>query len=88
LPVATHLRLARNRLTDASAATVAALPALVHLNVYGNENITDAALAALAGSSSLREVYLWRTGVTASGAARLREQRPELVVHLGATLEP
>jgi uncharacterized membrane protein len=85
LPVVTHLRLARNRLTDAGLGAVAALPALEHLNLYGNADVTDAALGVLAGAGSLRELYAWQTAVTAAGAARLREQRPDLTVDLGAT---
>jgi uncharacterized membrane protein len=88
LPAATHVRVAGNRLTDASAAAIAALPALTHLNLYGNDGITDSALLALVSNRSLREVYLWQTAVTATGAARLREQRPDLVVDLGAAAGP
>jgi uncharacterized membrane protein len=88
LPAATHVRVARNRLTDASAVAIAALPALTHLNLYGNDGITDGALLALVSNRSLREVYLWQTAVTATGAARLREQRPDLVVDLGAAAGP
>jgi uncharacterized membrane protein len=84
LPAATHLRLANNRLTDTSLAGLAASPALKYLNLYGNAGVTDAGLAALAGSSSLRELYLWQTAVTPAGAARLRGQRPGLVVDVGA----
>jgi uncharacterized membrane protein/mono/diheme cytochrome c family protein len=83
LPVVTHLRLARNRLTDNALAALATLQALEHLNLYGNAGITDSGLAALAASGSLRELYLWQTAVTAAGAARLREQRAELIVDLG-----
>jgi hypothetical protein len=88
LPSATHLRLARNRLTDAALADLAALPALEHLNLYGNAGITDLGLDALAASRTLREVFVWQTAVTPQGAARLREQRPELAVDLGATPAP
>ena len=85
LPAVTHLRLARNRLTDATLADLAALPALEHLNLYGNGEITDAGLGAFAASDALREIFLWQTAVTPAGAARLREQRPELTVDLGTS---
>jgi uncharacterized membrane protein len=88
LTAVTHLRLARNRLTDASASAIAALPALLHLNLYGNGNITDAALATLGGNGSLREIYLWQTAVTAAGVEALRKQRPDVVVDLGAAGQP
>jgi uncharacterized membrane protein/mono/diheme cytochrome c family protein len=85
LPAATHLRLARNRLTDAGLAGLTASPGLEYLNLYGNADITDAGLVALAASGSLRELYVWQTAVTPAGAARLREQRPGLIVDVGAT---
>jgi cysteine-rich repeat protein len=83
LPAATHLRLARNRLTDGALADLAALPALAYLNLYGNAGITDGGIAALAASRTLRELFVWQTAVSPDGAARLREQRPGLVVDLG-----
>lgn len=85
LPEATHLRLARNELTDASLAMLAALPKLEHLNLYGNALVGDAGLDTLAGSASLREVFLWQTAATDVGVARLRAQRPEILVDLGAS---
>ena len=81
---ATHLRLARNRLTDGGLAALAALPQLTHLNLYGNSGVTDAGLASLAASGSLRELYVWQTGASAEGVAQLRAQRPELIVDFGA----
>jgi len=88
LPEVTHLRLARNRLTDAGLTAIAASPALEHLNLYGNAGVTDAALVTLAGSGSLRELYVWQTAVTAVGVARLHEQLPKLAVDRGATTAP
>jgi hypothetical protein len=84
LPAVTHLRLARNRLTDGALASLAALPQLAYLNVYANAQITDAGLAQLARSTSLRELYVWQTGASAEGVAQLRSQRPELAVNFGA----
>jgi mono/diheme cytochrome c family protein len=84
LPAATHLRLARNELTDAALADLAASTHLEHLNLYGNAGITDGGLEALAEIATLREVFLWETGVTPAGAERLRAQRPDLTVSLGA----
>jgi hypothetical protein len=85
LPAVTHLRLARNRLTDRSLEALAALPRLEHLNLYGNASIGDAGLEVLATSATLRELYLWQTGVSAAGSARLRELQPNLSVTLGAS---
>jgi len=86
LPVATHLRLARNELTDDALALLAASPRLEHLNLYGNIGITDAGLETLAGILTLREVFLWQTAVTPVGAERLRAQRPDLTVNIGSTV--
>ena len=88
LPVATHLRLARNKLTDAALAGLASSPRLDHLNLYGNAAITDASIETLAGLAALREVFLWQTGVTDAGAARLRALRLDLSVDMGATRPP
>ncbi len=88
LPAVTHLRLPRNRLTNEGLAALASLPKLAHLNLYGNAGITDAAVETLAGIAALREVFLWQTGVTAAGAARLRALRPDLRVDVGAAAEP
>jgi uncharacterized membrane protein/mono/diheme cytochrome c family protein len=84
LPAVTHLRLGRNRITDRGLAALGELPLLEHLNLYGNSGITDPGLDSLAGIASLRELYLWQTGVSAAGVERLRQQRPDLRVELGS----
>jgi uncharacterized membrane protein len=88
LPAATHLRLARNELTDEALAALASSPQLEHLNLYGNAAVTDRGIGALAGLTALREVFLWETGVTDAGAARLRALRPDLTVDFGAAKTP
>jgi hypothetical protein len=60
------------------------LPKLTSLNLYGNAGVTDAGVEALSRIVALRQVYLWQTGVTASGAARLRAARPDVAVQLDA----
>ena len=84
LPAVTHLRLARNRITDRGLAALGDLRVLEHLNLYGNVGVTDAGLESLARIASLRELYLWQTGVSAAGVERLRAQRPDLEVELGS----
>jgi hypothetical protein len=85
LPAATHLRLARNQLTDVGlTALVRGSPQLQYLNVYGNRGIGDAIVEPLRSIATLREVYLWQTGVTVNAAARLRTGNPRLVVDLGS----
>jgi len=88
LPAATHLRFARNGLTDAALAALSSSPRLEHLNLYGNAGITDQGIEAIAALTTLREVFLWQTGVTDAGAARLRELRPDMTVNVGATQQP
>ncbi|HSC15044.1 MAG TPA: c-type cytochrome domain-containing protein [Gammaproteobacteria bacterium] len=88
LPAATHLRLARNALTDEALAALESSPQLEHLNLYGNAGITDSSIETLAALGALREVFLWQTGVTDLGAARLRALRPGLTVDMGATKTP
>ena len=80
LPAVTDLRLSRNRLTERGVATLARWPKLESLNLYGNSGITDASIETLSGIPPLRRVYLWQTGVTDAGAAKLRATRPNLVV--------
>ena len=46
--------------------------------------MTDAGLSRLEKLTSLRDVYLWRTGVTGAGAERLKTSLPRLTVVLGA----
>ena len=83
LPNATHLKLARNELTDGALAPLTSSPRLEHLNLYGNAGITDRGIEALAALPALREVFLWQTGVTDAGTARLRALRPDLRVDSG-----
>jgi uncharacterized membrane protein len=79
------LRLSRNQVTDAGVRTLTQLPRLEVLNVYGNGGIGDAAVETLAAMRALSAVYLWETGVTPEGAARLMDARPDLAVTLGAS---
>jgi len=83
LTAVTHLRLARNGLTDDALAGLATSP-LEHLNLYGNAGVTDASLETLAAIATLRELYLWQTGVSPAGAQRLRARRPDLNVDTGS----
>lgn len=76
------LRLDSNLLTDETIRIVSGLPAVRVLNVYGNMGITDSSVDLLASMPALRSVYVWQTGITSAGAARLRELRPELLVQL------
>ena len=55
------------------------------MNLYGNAGVTDAGLEALAGIATLREVYLWQTGVTAAGA-RAAARAAARILDVGARL--
>ena len=84
LPAATHLRLARNGLTDDALAGLATSPQLEHLNFYGNAGVTDASLETLAAIATLRELYLGRPACrppVRSGCAR---GGPDLNVDTGS----
>jgi uncharacterized membrane protein len=76
----TRLRLSRNQVTDRTVAAFANMPHLERLNLYSNPGITDASVEALAAIESLRRVDVWRTSITESGIARLRELRPDLEI--------
>ncbi len=82
----TNLRLSNNELTDAGVTALGGLQNLEVLNLYGNAAVSDASLDVLAGLGKLRAVYLWETGVTPDGIAKLRAQRPDLDVQ-GAAAE-
>jgi mono/diheme cytochrome c family protein len=84
LAAVTQLRLGRNRITDRGLATLARLPKLESLNLYGNAGVTDAGVEALGRIATLRQVYLWQTGVTGAGVAKLHAARPDLAVQLDA----
>jgi len=79
-----ELRLSRNRITDRGVSALARLPKLTSLNLYGNAGVTDASVETLGRIATLRHVYLWQTGVTPAGAAKLRSARPDVAVQLDA----
>lgn len=74
------LRLSNNRLTDRAVTTLAALPALETLNVYGNTGITDDSVEVIAETPALARFYVWGTGIGSDGLNRLRQLRPGLIV--------
>jgi uncharacterized membrane protein len=83
----TELRLSNNALTDAGVRSFGSLPKLEVLNLYGNEAVSDAALDTIAAMAGLRTAYLWNTGVTPDGVARLRETRPDIEIRVGADFQ-
>jgi hypothetical protein len=83
LTALTHLRLDDNKLTDQSLDVLSSLPKLVEVNLYDNAGITDAGIPKLAAMKSLRRVYLFQTGVTKAGIAKLHQLRPDLEIDAG-----
>lgn len=83
-----RLRLNDNQITDHGVEALASLPRLEYLNLFGNTAITDKSVDSIAKLAALKEVYLWSTGVTPAGAAKLRERKPELRVDIGAEQSP
>lgn len=84
----TRLRLDNNRLSDKGLKALEGLDRLVYLNLHGNMEITDSVIDELAKLPKLQAVYLWNTGVSARGAARLKQLRPDLTIDLGEELVP
>lgn len=72
-PIAAHVvwvDLARSRVTDAAAATLAKMTALERLHLESTK-VTDAALAQLGGLQALEYLNLYGTKVTDAGIAKL-----------------
>jgi hypothetical protein len=53
------------------------------LNLYGTQ-VTDEGIQQLSSLKNLKTLYLWKTGVTPEGAARLQNALPQLEVNLGS----
>lgn len=80
-----HLRRLDVTATAVSDRGIAALethPALTDL-VLVRTQVTDAAVAALLRMPKLARLYLWESGVSADAIARLRSERPALLVDGG-----
>jgi uncharacterized membrane protein/mono/diheme cytochrome c family protein len=88
LPSLVRLRLDNNKLSDKGLKALAGLTELTYLNLHGNTEISDAAIEELAKLPKLQSVYLWNTGVSPQGAARLKQLRPDLAIDLGEELVP
>jgi len=55
---------------------------LEYLNLYGTK-VTDAGLEALKGLKNLKKLYVWQTGVTDAGAAKLTAAIPGIDINMG-----
>ena len=77
----TDLSLAGTRVTDGGLASLAELPRLRWLNLWGCTDVSDAGLPSLAALRNLRSLTLWGcTGVTDKGAAALGRELPRCEV--------
>ena len=83
LTALTRLRLDDNKLTDRALPVLSSLPKLVEVNLVRNQGGTDSGMPALAAIKSLRRVYLFQTGVTKAGTAKLHQLRPDLEIDAG-----
>ncbi|MBI5863906.1 MAG: hypothetical protein HZB38_05260 [Planctomycetes bacterium] len=83
MPRLRRLDLSGTQITSAGLAHLAKHPALEELLAVGTK-ADDTAVESLASMPNLRHVYVWRSGVSADAAARLREIRGgSLLVDLG-----
>lgn len=60
---------------DEAVKALAALPSLQYLDLSQCKHVSDAAADALHGLSSLREIFLGSTAVSAGGLERLQAAR-------------
>ncbi|MFZ4574925.1 MAG: c-type cytochrome domain-containing protein [Phycisphaerales bacterium] len=77
-----RLDLRQTEVTDADLGALAGLPKLTEL-VLAQTKVTDVAVESIAMVPTLRRVYLWGTGMTPEGAARLRAMIPGARLDLG-----
>ena len=69
-------------ITTRGISDLTALKNLQCLNLVGT-SLDDSVVEVLTGMTSLREVYLWRSGVSSEAVGRLREARPDMLVQSG-----
>lgn len=81
-PALTKLDLRATRVTSAGLARLAGHARLTEL-VLAQTALDDAAVTTLTGLPALARVTLWKAGLSAEAVARLRAERPTLVVQAG-----
>ncbi|MFN0007953.1 MAG: c-type cytochrome domain-containing protein [Planctomycetota bacterium] len=82
MPNLARLDLRATGVTDAGVAALAGHPSLVEL-VMPQTRLTDGVVPHLLKIGELRKVYLWNSGVTIQGIAKLRLGREDLVIEAG-----
>ena len=69
-------------ITSAGASQLQALSKLEHLNLI-NVSLDDSVVDGLIKLESLREVYLYKTGISEEAIKRLKAERPKVFVNAG-----
>ncbi|MCC7292985.1 MAG: hypothetical protein IT449_13065 [Phycisphaerales bacterium] len=82
MPNLLRLDVRRTMITDAGVARLAGLARLEELTLAQNQ-LSDAAVDSLLAMPALKRLYIWRSGLSADAAARLRRERPALTVDNG-----
>jgi uncharacterized membrane protein len=85
MPRLTRLDLSSTHVTDAGIASLAAHSALTEL-VLVRTRLSDAAIETLLRMPALERVYVWQSGLGSDAIARLRSERPKLVIESGDQL--
>lgn len=82
MPNLARLDLRATKVTDAGVAALAGHPSLKEL-VMPQTKLTDGAVPHILKIPNLRKVYLWNSGVTIQGIAKLRLGGEDLVIEAG-----
>jgi uncharacterized membrane protein/mono/diheme cytochrome c family protein len=87
LAVLRRLSLQNTSITDQGVATLASLANLQYLNLAGSK-ISDKGLSHLSTLKSLRKVFVYQTGVTATGIREMRSTLPDIHFDTGGYALP
>ena len=83
IPNLRNLYLEDNKgITSRGVSGLSGLSKLKCLNLVGT-SLDDSVVDALSGMTSLKEVYLWRSGLSAEALQKLRDARPDMLVQAG-----
>ena len=83
IPNLRNLYLEDNKgITSRGVSGLSGLSKLKCLNLVGT-SLDDSVVDALSGMTSLKEVYLWRSGLSTEALQKLRDARPDMLVQAG-----
>ena len=80
-----YLDLSRTSVGDEGMAYIAELPKLSYLNLR-DTNVSDESIEQLSRLGNLKQVYLWGSEFTQSGAMALQERLPGATIVFGTSL--